>query len=341
MALVGAFLSILTAFSWAASSIIHPHISRTLGVHACMVIRQPLAGLCLVILCALTQQFDVVSGTTLLIAAFSGIVGAALVDYCVFESVLLVGVRTALVCASLSSCFTALLSFFFLDEYINGQGILGIIMATVGVMIVIFSEHSQAATAQATATQTSAAKPSGAQSTVAQTSTIQVPTTLLSGAENRPKPTLKQEIIGITLALVGAFALALGFITSKMALNEGMSPLYLGLWRTMSGCLVIWIVAAFARNLKSSWVNLKKHPELIKFFFLGCLFGPVGGTWLSSVALLYAPAAIVATLIGLQPIACTIISGIMERRMPSLGSIVGACITCSGAALLLLRNVSW
>ena len=75
----------------------------------------------------------------------------------------------------------------------------------------------------------------------------------------------------------------------------------------------------------------------IVFSKLGCLFGPAGGIWLSCVALDYLPAAVAAMLIGLQPIALLIITGIMERRIPAPNSIIGSIIACTGAAILLLR----
>ncbi len=302
MVAFGAFLGLLTAISWALSSIIHPHISKTLGVHSCMMLRQPLAVVVLAILCLVMGQFHHASGYTLFMAIFSGMLGVALADWCIYESVLRVGVRTALVCASLSSCLTAILSFFLLDEVINFQGVVGIVIATAGVMLVVFTEHS-------------------------------------APSQSLPKPTLKQELMGIALALAGALGLALAFITSKEALNEGMTSLYLTLLRNVGGCAAIWFMAAYVHNIKSTWSNFSSHPELIKFFLLGCIFGPVGGVWLASAALLFAPAAIVATVIGLQPIACTVISAIIEKRLPSWGSILGCCIACTGAAILLLRNM--
>ena len=42
-------------------------------------------------------------------------------------------------------------------------------------------------------------------------------------------------------------------------------------------------------------------------------------------------------LIGLEPIALLIVTGIIERRVPSVNSIIGSCIACAGAAILLLR----
>jgi drug/metabolite transporter (DMT)-like permease len=55
------------------------------------------------------------------------------------------------------------------------------------------------------------------------------------------------------------------------------------------------------------------------------------------VALEYAPVAVASTLIGMQPVALLLVTGIYERRCPSPGSIIGACAACAGTAILLLR----
>ncbi len=301
MITLGIITGIGTAFSWACSSMIHASLARTMGAHGFMMLRQPLAAIILLIICLMLNQVQGHSIYTVFIALLSGLIGIGISDWFLYESVLRIGLRSALVCNSLSSCFTALLGVLFLQEYLGVQGVAGIIIATAGVMTVILSERRNA--------------------------------TIPESQNTDPK----YRIIGVCLALASSFCLALAFMWAKEALNMGIEPLYLTFLRNVSASIFLWIAAIRLHRVQSTWQNIKVHPELIKFFFLGCFFGPVGGIWLSSIALSNAPAAVAATLIGLQPVALLIVSGFVERRAPSLGSIIGSCVACFGAAILLLR----
>ena len=137
---------------------------------------------------------------------------------------------------------------------------------------------------------------------------------------HNPPVSSKQRNKGVIISLLAAVFVALGIVFSKQALHAG-----------------IWAVGLAFGAIRPAFGNLKANPGILKLFPLGCLFGPAGGIWLSCVALDYLPAAVAAMLIGLQPIALLIITGIMERRIPAPNSIIGSIIACTGAAILLLR----
>ncbi len=298
---LGIVAGVGTAFSWACSSMIHASLARTLGAHPFMMLRQPLAALILLILCLALGQVQAYEFYPIFLALISGLTGIGIADWCLYESVLRIGLRSALVCNSLAASFTALLGVIFLEEYLGFQGVLGIFIATSGVIAVILSERRN-----------------------------------VNSQINQNTPP-KYRIIGVCLALTSSFCLALAFMWAKGALNMGVNPLYVTFLRNFAASVLLWIAAIRLHRVRSTWQNIKVHPELIKFFLLGCFFGPVGGIWLSSVALENAPAAVAATLIALQPVALLVVSGVVERRMPSLGSIIGSCVACLGAAILLLR----
>ncbi len=298
---LGIIAGVGTAFSWACSSMIHAKLARTLGSHPFMMLRQPLAAFILFVLCLSFNQLGGHEFYPVFLALISGLAGIGIADWCLYESVLRIGLRSALVCNSLSACFTALLGVVFLEEYLGIQGILGIFIATGGVIWVILSERKNAST-QITQNKNS-----------------------------------KYRIMGVCLAFTSSFCLALAFMWAKGALNEGVSPLYVTFLRNFAASIFLWAAAVRLKRVRSTCQSIKVHPELIKFFLLGCFFGPVGGIWLSSVALENAPAAVAATLIGLQPVALLVVSGLVERRMPAFGSIMGSCVACLGASILLLR----
>ena len=151
---------------------------------------------------------------------------------------------------------------------------------------------------------------------------------------HNPPVSSKQRNKGVILAAV---FVALGIVFSKQALQEGIGALPLAFYRNAISTAGIWAVGLAFGAIRPAFGNLKANPGILKLFPLGCLFGPAGGIWLSCVALDYLPAAVAAMLIGLQPIALLIITGIMERRIPAPNSIIGSIIACTGAAILLLR----
>lgn len=301
---IGIAAGLGTALSWAISSTIHASISRMLGVHSFMMLRQPLAMTVLFVFCLMAGQFQAYSPWAMGMALISGVLGLVICDWCLYEGILRIGIRSALVCHSLYVCCTALLSVVMLGEHLGLQGFLGIALATAGVITVIIAEQRHAPPAQ---------------------------------AQDQAAISPAQYHFGVILALLSALFMALGLVASKEALQEGIPPLMLTFMRNLVASVVLWGAGLCLHNVRSTLVALRAHPRAVKLLLAGCVFGPAGGIWLSSVALDYAPAAVASTLIGLQPVALLLVTGIWERRCPCLGSILGSCTACAGAAVLLLR----
>ncbi len=303
--MLGVAAGIATAFSWGISAYIHASLARVLGVHGFMLFRQPLAAVILFFLCIFLGQFSHQPAYIWLMALLSGFLGIGIADWCGYECFARIGLRAGVVFLSLSTSMTALMAVLFLGEYLGLQGALGIALATLGVIVVVRAEKSR--------------------------------TTCDKKAKQEQDVSIKDYIAGVGLGLLSAFLLAVSFVMSKEALNASMSPLMLTFVRNVAASILLWIMALRFHRVRSSITGLREHPELIKYFLWGCFVGPVGGIWISSVALEYAGAAVGATLIGLQPIATLIITGVMERRLPPWGAIGGAVVACSGAAILILR----
>lgn len=298
--IIGIAAGLGTAFSWAISSTIHSAVSRMLGVHSFMMLRQPLAVAVLFVLCLAAGQFQAYPLWGVAMALFSGIMGVAICDWCLYEGILRLGIRPALVCHSLYVCCTAILGVITLGENLGVQGFLGIGIATAGVITVIVAErHAHPPEQQA-----------------------------ISPAQRR---------VGLALALFSAVAVAIGFIGTKEALQQGIPPLMVTFLRNLVASAVLWSAGLCLHKGRATLAALRTQPRAVKLLLAGCVFGPVGGIWLSTVALDYAPAAVASTLIGLQPVALLLVTGLWERRCPSPGSILGSCAACTGAAVLLLR----
>ncbi|WP_303237464.1 DMT family transporter [uncultured Bilophila sp.] len=295
---LGVFLAISTAFSWALACVIHTTASKITGIRAVMLVRQPLASVVLGVCCLAAGDLWLPSMRLFWLSAVSGLFGIIIGDACLYAGALTIGLRPAQVCQSLSSCFTALFSAIYLHEFIGMQGWIGMLVATCGVILVVTSERRDT---------------------------------------HNPPTTRKQRRKGITLSLLAAVFLALGLVFSKQALEEGIGALPLAFYRNAISTVGIWAIGFAIGAVAPAMRSLRANPGALKLFPLGCLFGPAGGIWLSCIALDYLPAAIASMLIGLQPIALLIITGIIERRVPAVNSIIGSAVACTGAAILLLR----
>lgn len=298
MVMIGVLAGIGTAVSWSLSSAVHAQASRLLGVHPFMMLRQPLAACALVLVCAIAGQLRLYPWGPTGMALLSGLVGIALCDWCTYEAINRIGIRSTLVCLSLNACVTALLGAIFLGEHIGMQGIAGMGIATAGVAMVIAGEQRDV-------------------------------------HSRRVSP--RERNLGLILAGGGACAMALGMIASKEALRLDMPPLALSLLRNVAATILLWVFGVGLHRVRRALRAPFETPVVIKYLLAGCLFGPTGGIWLSCVALQHLPAGVAATLIGLQPVAVLVVSGVWERRRPAGASIVGACTACAGAAVLLLR----
>lgn len=294
---LGIVFALSTAFSWALAGIIHTSVSRQLGIWRLMLIRQVLATVVLGGCCLLMGQMPP-SARLFRLATASGLSGVILCDTCFYAGALLIGLRATQVCQSLSASFTALLGTLFLGEHIGVQGWIGMATATCGVILVVLSERRDV---------------------------------------HNPPLEKQRHHKGLILALMSAVFLAVGMIFSKQALDGGMSALSLAFYRNVAATGAIWLVALTRGSPGAIFGVARGRPDIIRLLLLGCVFGPAGGIWLSCLALDYLPAAIASMLIELQPIALLLILAVMERRAPAISSILGACVACAGAAILLSR----
>ena len=295
---LGILASLGTAFSWSLATIINTETSSHVGIIHFFMMRQPVAAIMLGIVALLAGQFTWYPPHAIIYTGLSGILGLIFCDYCLYRSVPLIGIRSAMICQCLYSCWTAVFGTIFLHEYLGIQGILGLLIATAGVILVITHERKDAHT-----------------------------------GVNDPG----QRRLGLILGLASGVFMAIGLVLSKQALNDGIPPVMLACIRNAASWAVLWICAGFLGHLATAWAAAKAYPAVLKRVPLGCLFGPAGGVWLSTVALDILPAAVASTLIGMQPIALLILTGIRERRIPARGSILGSILACAGAALLILR----
>jgi len=94
-------------------------------------------------------------------------------------------------------------------------------------------------------------------------------------------------------------------------------------------------------GLARGWVTavrqgLIQYPKIYWMLFLSCACGS-SGMWLSSLAVNLAPVGIATTLIGLQPIAVTLLGAVWYKRRLSLRIITGIAVAFCGTVLICLN----
>lgn len=292
--------ALATACIWAVSCQIHSQLSRELGPTSLTLLRLPLAVVLLGAACLIAGvSFDQPLSVWFFFI-LSGLTGVALCDWLFYSSTVLLGPRVACVCQSFAACITAFLGVVFLGETLGGAGVLGIAIATAGVILVVTDGGGHA---DGLAT---------------------------SDAERRK---------GVLMALGSALALALAMLFSKKGFATGGDPLFCALVRNAAAAVVFWPVVALAGGGTRAAVHaLRTRRGVFPRMVLGAVLGPGLGMWLSLVAVANTNTGVAATLIGLEPVAIMPVVWFMTGRKPSLRAVLGAIVAFCGTAVLLLRH---
>ena len=295
---IGEAAGIATACAWSVSCLVHTEASRQLGPTSMLILRLPLAAACLFFMAWTGGEIRAYPLSAILFMISSGILGIAVCDWCFYVAIQNIGVRAALVCQSLYACIAALLGVVFLGDSLGIQGVLGIAVATGGVIMVITAERQ---------TQTAVT----------------------------PNPRSRR--IGILLALGSGCSLAVGMVLTKEGMRLGLPPITGGLVRTLSALTAIWAVNACTHCIGRAFTDLRTHPRAVWLLVAGCVFGTVGGLWLSLTALNNTATGIATVLMSMQIVVLPFLTWGLEHRRPAAGTLAGAGIACLGAGIVLLR----
>ena len=297
---LGELAGLATAVSWAVSCQIHTMVGRLVGAGSVTVIRVPLF-VTAVTLVAFAFGADTTTPVmALFFLACSALAGIAIADPVFYMACVAIGPRlTLLIQSSLTSCLTAVLGYFFLGEHIGLMGFAGILITSAGVAFVLLE---------------GGASPAGA------------------GAGLSPGQLAR----GAFLAFAAALGLALSYLSMKQGLRQGIDPLWAAAVRVSTGSAFLWVGVALRgrllATLRRGW-SMKGVPLMLVY---GCAISTVGNC-LALVAMSHVESGVVATLIGLQPIAIIPVVAIAERKYPTIRALVGTLIAFGGMAVLFLR----
>ncbi|GHV51604.1 hypothetical protein FACS1894168_3820 [Deltaproteobacteria bacterium] len=232
--------------------------------------------------------------------ACSAITGLVFADPIFYMACVRIGPRLALLLQSLSAAITALLGYFFLGEQIGVTGVAGIAVTTAGVAFVLLEGGLPSVTVG------------------------------MGGL------TRAQLLRGTLCGLASAAGLGVSYLFMKQGLRQSIDPLWASVIRTTLGCSFIWIGVGLRGQLLAIMRRSWSTPGVPRLLLYGCTVSTAGNC-LALVGMSLTESGVMATLIGLQPIAIIPIIALADRKLPSPRAVIGSVIAFGGMVLLFLR----
>lgn len=141
--LLGQLFALVTAGCWAQNSVVYSFAGKRVGSRSVTHIRLWIAFPVIILVNYLfTRELTVkgIPGPAVLYLLSSGFVGFFLADLFIFRAFVDLGPRETMVIMTLSPIFSAVISWFLLDEHLSGIQIAGILATILGVMWVTYTE---------------------------------------------------------------------------------------------------------------------------------------------------------------------------------------------------------
>ena len=141
---------------------------------------------------------------------------------------------------------------------------------------------------------------------------------------------------GLIAGVLGAFGQALGYVISKLALEEGIDPLSATVVRVAAAVLGAWVLAAWSGETAHSLAPLRDR-RAVSFMVGGAFFGPFLGVTLSLVALQHVEAGVAASITAIYPILTLALSSRFHGERITARILGGAFLAIGGVVVLFLR----
>jgi len=143
-------------------------------------------------------------------------------------------------------------------------------------------------------------------------------------------------LVGVVSGLLAAVGQSVGYVLSKMALQQGLDALSSTVVRVGAAVIAVWLLAPIQGGHARTVASLRDRVAL--WTMLGGAFtGPFLGVTLSLVALQYTEAAIAASITACYPIPALLIASHFHRELVTPRILVGALVTVAGVILLFLH----
>ena len=296
---VGETAALATALSWSFTALFFTWASDRIGAVTVNRTRLVMAAglLSLAHILLLGTPLPDAGRTAWLWLGLSGIVGLTIGDSFLFQSLVDVGPRKALLAMSSWPVFSALLAFAFFGESLGLIELAGIGLTLSGIAWVVFEENPPKA----------------------------------EGAGRR-----EHTARGIACAVAAAVCQAAGLVLAKEGLGSGLSPLSGTLIRMIVAAIAIWLLAIATRRAGESIAKLRDLRAVL-FTAGGAFTGPFAGVWMSLVAVSHAKVGVASALMALVPVLLIPLVRIFLREHVSWRAMIGTLVSFIGVLLLFIK----
>jgi drug/metabolite transporter (DMT)-like permease len=297
--MLGELAAVLTAGCWTFTSIFFSAAGRRVGAPVVNLMRLLLA---VVIMLGVHR---VARGTWWPVDAslarwgwlgVSGVIGLTLGDAALFESMVYIGPRLAMLLMALAPIFATLLAWLFLRETLAPIDLLAVALTVAGVAWVVLEREA-------------------------------VP------AEPVERGRFAW---GVLFGGLGALGQAVGLLLSREGLAGDYSVVSANFIRLTAACAAAWAAGIALGQGRRSFGLLARHPRAGLAIAGGTVAGPVVGVMLSLVAIQLAPLGIASTLMALAPILILPVVRVLYRERISQRALAGTVLALVGVAIIFL-----
>ncbi|MDP4186194.1 MAG: DMT family transporter, partial [Bacteroidota bacterium] len=229
----------------------------------------------------------------------SGLTGFVIGDLLLFQALVVVGARIAMLIMSLAPPITAIIGWIFLGEHMSIKEIFGMLITIGGIILVVLRRENKR-----------------------------------SEKEGFRKIAFHYPVYGLLLALGGAIGQGLGLVLSKKGMN-GYDPFLSTQIRVIAAIFGFSIVFTFWKK----WGDVKmaiKNKIALSWITLGAFFGPFLGVSLSLMSIQYTSTGVASTIMAIVPILVIPASIFLFKEKVTIREVIGSIISVIGVAIFFI-----
>jgi drug/metabolite transporter (DMT)-like permease len=299
---IGELAGVLTAVFWTVTSLAFESAGKKVGSLSVNLIRLVIAFFFIAFYSWIVRGYFFptdATGYQWLWLSLSGLVGFVIGDLLLFQALVVIGARIAMLVMALAPPFAAFIGWLVLGEVMSASNLLGMAITLTGIVIVILKREK-----------------------TEKNGTI------------KTKLRSNYSIQGILLALGGAMGQGAGLVLSKKGMGN-YDPFSSSQIRVLTG-IVGFIIVLTVMQRWPRFMAAIKNGSAMKRITLGAFFGPFLGVSFSLLAVQHTQAGIAATLMSISPVLIIAPAVILFKEKINWKEIVGAVITVIGVALFFL-----
>ena len=207
-----------------------------------------------------------------------------------------IGARVASLLMALAPPIAAVISWFWLDEILTTQHLLGMAITLVGIVMVLLKKNTN--------------------------------------TDKKQKLQLSYSFVGILFGIGGAVGQAVGLVLSKKGMGD-YDPFLASQIRVLAGAVGFTFLVSIMKRWYRVSEALHNKKAMIAVL-IGTFFGPFLGVSFSLIAIQNTSTGIAATIMSIVPIIIIPMSIFYFKEKVSLKEIVGAFIAVGGVALFFV-----